>query len=530
MAEIYPIGGAADRLSLRDEMTGKHLPAARLSFCGRSLVESLITDLEGREYLYYKLFGRQIITPIAIMASEEKSNRENIEAIFEENHWFGRPKESIRIFTQPLVPVMNKKGEWTLKAPLKLLCRPGGHGVVWKCAEDAGIFDWFANLGRKYAIVRQVNNLVSGTDHGLLSFAGVGITKQSAFGFAGCPSLQGASEGVNVFVEKEREVCLTNIEYTEFSKCSFQAGDQFPANTNLLFVDLDAVRKVARRCPIPGMLVNAKKMQVYEPEKGTSLEEVVRLESTMQNIADEITAPDADHLPTFITHNVRRKTISTVKKITQAEAGFPSTPERCLIDRLANCYELLKEHCNMELPPRRDEANFFLYGPSFVFEYQPSLGPLFSVIGQKLRGGRLHLSSKLVLEIAELDAESLDVQGTFILKTARPINSERAGRARLKNVRVRNRGINQEEEQDFWRFPLKHKEKCEVFIEEGGEFVAENIVLEGDLSIHVPSGYKVTAVYEQKALRLITTPLENGPSWHWEYAFSEEIIITKKSK
>ena len=52
MAEIYPLGGAADRLHLVDENTQMELPAAKLCFGGKTLFERLIRDLQAREYLY----------------------------------------------------------------------------------------------------------------------------------------------------------------------------------------------------------------------------------------------------------------------------------------------------------------------------------------------------------------------------------------------------------------------------------------------------------------------------------------------
>lgn len=36
------------------------------------------------------------------------------------------------------------------------VCKPGGHGVIWKLAYDKGIFQWFYDHGRKGATVRQV--------------------------------------------------------------------------------------------------------------------------------------------------------------------------------------------------------------------------------------------------------------------------------------------------------------------------------------------------------------------------------------
>lgn len=46
MAEIYPLGGAGDRLGLRCEATGEALPTAVLQYCGRPLLESLLRDLQ----------------------------------------------------------------------------------------------------------------------------------------------------------------------------------------------------------------------------------------------------------------------------------------------------------------------------------------------------------------------------------------------------------------------------------------------------------------------------------------------------
>jgi hypothetical protein len=46
LGEIYPIGGAGDRLGLVDSDTGESLPAALLPYCGRSLLEGLMRDLQ----------------------------------------------------------------------------------------------------------------------------------------------------------------------------------------------------------------------------------------------------------------------------------------------------------------------------------------------------------------------------------------------------------------------------------------------------------------------------------------------------
>ncbi|GKE14161.1 UTP--glucose-1-phosphate uridylyltransferase 3, chloroplastic [Tanacetum coccineum] len=46
LGEIYPLGGSADRLGFVDSVTGECLPAAMLPYCGRTLLEGLIRDLQ----------------------------------------------------------------------------------------------------------------------------------------------------------------------------------------------------------------------------------------------------------------------------------------------------------------------------------------------------------------------------------------------------------------------------------------------------------------------------------------------------
>ena len=84
--------GAADRLHLQDEKTKKELPAALLKIGEKTLLESLIFDLQAKEYLYYKIFGKKIITPIVMMTSSEKQNDAHIRSICERSSYFLRPK------------------------------------------------------------------------------------------------------------------------------------------------------------------------------------------------------------------------------------------------------------------------------------------------------------------------------------------------------------------------------------------------------------------------------------------------------
>ena len=110
LAEVYPLGGAGDRLGLVDEMTGESLPAALLSYNGRTLIEGLIRDLTAREWLYYKVFGKQHVTPVAAMTSAAKGNHSRISTLIAQHDYFGRGESSFRLFEQPLVPVVTTLG------------------------------------------------------------------------------------------------------------------------------------------------------------------------------------------------------------------------------------------------------------------------------------------------------------------------------------------------------------------------------------------------------------------------------------
>ena len=48
MAEVYPLGGAGDRLGLTCDASGDCLPTAMLPYCGRTLLEGLVRDLQAR--------------------------------------------------------------------------------------------------------------------------------------------------------------------------------------------------------------------------------------------------------------------------------------------------------------------------------------------------------------------------------------------------------------------------------------------------------------------------------------------------
>jgi len=552
IAEMYPVGGAGERLNLKDENTGEPLPAAQLQFCGRTLLELLIRDLQGREFLYFKLFGKQVAVPLAIMTSHEKDNHHRILEICKSNDWFGRRREDYRFFIQPLVPLVTAEGEWMVSAPLQPILKPGGHGVIWKAALDEGIFDWFDQLQKKKILIRQINNPMAGVDSGLLAFMGIGCKNDKDFGFSSCNRMISAVEGMNVLKEvkngNEYEYCITNIEYTDFKRCEIADAPNeqgsiyscFPANTNILFVDVNAVRKAIKICPIPGMLINLKSRVTCYKQRSFIETFGGRLESTMQNIADyivdrsetKLSSQATKDLRTFLTYNERRKTISVAKQSYSPEKSLTDTPEGCFFDLMQNYRDLLINHCRINLPNEQDEKDYLLNGPDCLTLFHPALGMLYSVICQKVRGGKIASNSEFILEISEVDIFNIDLEGSLIIEAKSIMGNKNAdgvmlyddaqcGKCTLKNVKIRNDGRVRAPGKNAWKCQEERKESLNIILHGNAEFFAEDLEFQGDVHYEVQAGHRLVVYRQGEEIAWHYEKIRQS-SWQWDYFFEED--------
>ncbi|CAI0416081.1 unnamed protein product, partial [Linum tenue] len=567
LGEIYPLGGSADRLGLVDADTGECLPAAMLPYCGRTLLEGLIRDVQAREFLYFKIYGKQSITPVAIMTSSAKNNHERITSLCERLKWFGRGRSNFQLFEQPLVPAVSAEdGKWLVAKPFSPVSKPGGHGAIWKLAYDNGIFQWFYNHGRKGATVRQVSNVVAATDLTLLALAGMGLRHGKKLGFASCKQSSGATEGINVIVERmdldgKWAYGLSCIEYTEFDKYgisntpfSSNRLQSFPANTNILYVDLPSVESVAssndERC-LPGMVLNTRKQIVYEDQWGNRHSVPGgRLECTMQNIADNFLNTylsrcyevAEDELDTFIVYNERRRVTSSAKKNRKhAETSLRQTPDGALLDTLRNAYDILSE-CDIELPQVEDDEKYVNSIPPFLILLHPALGPLWEVMRQKagLKKGRYRraLSCKLRLQsfyggmfsLIQIDGSLIVIAENVMGSTRMDEDGEsilhyghRCGRCRLENVHIVNKGIDWScVDNVYWKHSVQRIEEFKVVLHGNSEFEACNVTIQGNHVFEVPDGHKMKVTSAgASGLEVKLDPIEpnkiDSGSWFWNY-------------
>ncbi|PAN19043.1 hypothetical protein PAHAL_3G245500 [Panicum hallii] len=561
LGEIYPIGGAGDRLGLVNSDTGESLPAALLPYCGRSLLEGLIRDLQAREFLHFKIFGGQCVTPVAIMTSSVKNNHEHIIAIFEKLDWFGRGCDNFRLFEQPLVPVVSAEdGKWLISKSLFPVGKPGGHGAIWKLAYDRGIFQWLQQRGRKGATVRQVSNVVAATDLTMMALAGIGLRCNKKLGFASCERRPGATEGVNVLIEKQNlegvwSYGITCIEYTEFEKYGIpeptvtgSSQVSYPANTNILYVDLQAVEEVGSRknasC-LPGMVLNLKKAVSYVDHLGFECSAAGgRLECTMQNIADNFVnmynyrcgKGIESELDTFVVYNERKRVTSSAKrKLKSEDRSLHQTPEGSLLDIMRNAHDLLSR-CSIDVPMIKDNSEYLHSGPPFLIFLHPALGPFWDIIRQKFLGGSVSKGSELQIEVAEFLWKDVELDGSLIIladnimgSTKKNKNGEqilhygaRCGRCRLQSVKIVNEGINWSSPNNvYWKHDVERSESVKIILHGNAEFEAKDVVLKGNHVFEVPDGQRMCIVQDRAGfvvkLEPISQELMDSGTWHWKY-------------
>lgn len=483
LAFLCPIGGAGDRFGLKHPKTNEPWPLARLEFIGRSLLERLVLDIVALEELFFKKRGRRIEIPIGLMISEEKNNEAHVREILRESRHFGRSKTSFFLFKQPLVPVFNKLGKW-ICGDEGLHFKPGGHGMIWRAADIAGFFDYLDDLEKNFLLVRQINNPVAGVDDGLLAFLGTGVGHKKGFGFASCPRRVGAKEGMNVVRREDLTYTLTNIEYTDFARYGLQdepnapGSDMsvFPSNTNILFAEKKTLRKGLHNLPFPGPVLNFKGG------------DTARVELMMQNIADtlgetyrhSLREDQLAQLSTFLTYSSRLRTISVTKEQWSPDREkIDDTPVGALFDWLCLMQELLTS-CGIKTPDL--DKKLFESKVPFLFDYRPTLGPLFSQIIEKVRGGEIAQSSALLLDIADADISNISVSG--ICRVEAP-----EGYCRLSNVRISNGAYLPDDPGAVTLGQIP--EGLRIIIEPGGSFEAEDVVIEGIREIRVLCGEQI---------------------------------------
>jgi len=224
----------------------------------------------------------------------------------------------------------------------------------------------------------------------------------------------------------------------------------------------------------------------------------VRLETTMQNIAEAFDATDV-----YVTFNDRNKTISVTKRSFEG-TDWSDTPESALYDVLSASYDLLKTYCGVKVPAWSSPEEYLQQGPSLLFLYHPALGPLYSIIAKKLQGGTFAKNAELQLEIADVVIDNLNLDGSLCITAEQVMGrvdpkthihhfSDAIGSVRLHNVTVKNQGIDRSARNSYWKNEIVRKEVLTIILEGHSEFHASDVEFIGDMEISVPDKTRATA-------------------------------------
>lgn len=479
VAEFIVLGGAAHRFNRESKV--KQAQALE-EFLGVSFLESLIQDVFAREYLSYKKTGRQVHTPIYMMSSKINGNHNKIMRFLKKKDYFARVRDLVWVHQQPLVPQVDKNGGWILDAEGRLELKPSGHGAIWNLAMSHEVFVKLEMLGCEYILTRQINNMMSGTDHTILSFLGYGIEKKHCFGFVCVKRDEGMQEGICVAKRIDGKRVLSSIEYCDAKKSSLDDGFKY-SNTNILFSRLDGLKQAVKKNPFPGLLLNFK---------GS---EKTRLESTMQVISESM----IENQYLFLAK--RQKALSVIKKKMHQKADFFETAQSALYDYCQNQEDLLENYCSIDLPHKRELDVFLDKGPSFLFTYLPALGPTYSEIKKKMVGGKIHEGSVLDLQIVDISCNNLDLKGSLSIKAQCPMGhfntngelvfSKQAARVDLDNLVIRT-NLKHKELKSCLKNPSKKPAcDCNIILEEGGCLVIKNMIFDSPRTIRVRKNEKL---------------------------------------
>ena len=97
--------------------------------------------------------------PWYIMASE--SNIEETRDYFKTNDNFGFPSADIQMFTQDMIPAIDREGKFILETSDRIFKNPNGHGGSIKALYDSGALNDMKRRGIEYIFYFQVDNVLT---------------------------------------------------------------------------------------------------------------------------------------------------------------------------------------------------------------------------------------------------------------------------------------------------------------------------------------------------------------------------------
>lgn len=171
------------------------------------------------------------VIPWYLMTSRE--NNDATVKFFEENNYFGYPKEAIKFFKQGELPMISLNGKILLDKNGMIKKAANGHGGTLQSMEKAGVLDEMKANGIEWVFVNGVDNvLVKPVDPLLIGMS----IHNKVLGAVKSIEKTDPKENVGVFCRKNKKVGV--VEYTEISEEMANLRDD---DRSLVYGDANAI-------------------------------------------------------------------------------------------------------------------------------------------------------------------------------------------------------------------------------------------------------------------------------------------------
>ena len=192
---------------------------------GKSIFEALSDTIKDAWRKY------DTVIPWYIMTSRE--NNDATVKFFEENNYFGYPKDAIKFFTQGELPMLSLDGKILLDTNGKVKEAANGHGGTLFSMEKSGILDEMKQNGIEWVFINGVDNvLVKPVDPLLI---GMSIHNKVLGSVKSIEKID-PKEKVGVFCRKNKKLGV--VEYTEISDEMAHLRDD---DRSLVYGDANAI-------------------------------------------------------------------------------------------------------------------------------------------------------------------------------------------------------------------------------------------------------------------------------------------------
>ena len=203
-----------------------------------------------------------------IMTSTE--NHDKTVKSFEENNFFGYPKENIKFFNQGNLPLLNEEGKLLVDENFNIKIAADGNGCIYKAMANDGIIDDMKKKNIKWIFIGAVDNaILEMVDPVLL---GLTVDQKNEIGTKSVAKIN-PKERVGVFCKKDGKPSV--IEYSELPEEMAEKRDE---NGELLYgeshimCNLYSISALERLCKVNLPYHSAHKKANYMKEDGTIFE------------------------------------------------------------------------------------------------------------------------------------------------------------------------------------------------------------------------------------------------------------------